>query len=199
MCPYFFLFSVPVCAITASGVPGGTLVSMNRFSTLCGWLVQRQGWRINGKYNWVSRWDWLGLTPDLTSRDLWGSKRWARERGNFVYSSLWDFKSSFTCRKILGHGTFPVYFPSERKACCGFLLPLNIHCLGQVLNPQPLGPVASTLTTTPSRWHMCPYLTVQKICQVLCICSRRVLTSNVLCAVTYMEYCMSAFVFLCLL
>jgi hypothetical protein len=29
-------FSVPVCAITASGVPGGTLVSMNRFSTLCG-------------------------------------------------------------------------------------------------------------------------------------------------------------------
>jgi hypothetical protein len=32
----FFFFSVPVCAITVSGVPGGTLVSMNRFSTLCG-------------------------------------------------------------------------------------------------------------------------------------------------------------------
>jgi hypothetical protein len=30
----FFFF--PVCAITASGVPGGTFVSMNRFSTLCG-------------------------------------------------------------------------------------------------------------------------------------------------------------------
>jgi hypothetical protein len=29
-------FSVPVCAITASGVPGDNLVSMNRFSTLCG-------------------------------------------------------------------------------------------------------------------------------------------------------------------
>jgi hypothetical protein len=29
-----FFFSVPVCAITASGVPGGTLVSMNSFSTL---------------------------------------------------------------------------------------------------------------------------------------------------------------------
>jgi hypothetical protein len=28
--------SFPVCAITASGVPGCTLVSMNRFSTLCG-------------------------------------------------------------------------------------------------------------------------------------------------------------------
>jgi hypothetical protein len=33
---YFFFFPVPVCAITASGVPGGTLVSMYRFSTLCG-------------------------------------------------------------------------------------------------------------------------------------------------------------------
>jgi hypothetical protein len=33
---FFFFFAVPVCAITASGVPGGTFVSMNRFSTLCG-------------------------------------------------------------------------------------------------------------------------------------------------------------------
>jgi hypothetical protein len=36
-CPkIFFLsfFSIPVCAITVSGVPGGTLVSMNHFSTL---------------------------------------------------------------------------------------------------------------------------------------------------------------------
>jgi hypothetical protein len=32
----FFPVPVPVCAITASGVPGGTLVSMNRFSILCG-------------------------------------------------------------------------------------------------------------------------------------------------------------------
>jgi hypothetical protein len=38
----FFFFSVPVCAITASGVPGGTLVSMNRFSILHGLLVQRR-------------------------------------------------------------------------------------------------------------------------------------------------------------
>jgi hypothetical protein len=38
-----FFFPVPVCVITASGVPGGTLDSMDRFSTLCGWLAQRQG------------------------------------------------------------------------------------------------------------------------------------------------------------
>jgi hypothetical protein len=32
----YFFFPVPVCVITASGVPGGTFVSMNRFRTLCG-------------------------------------------------------------------------------------------------------------------------------------------------------------------
>jgi hypothetical protein len=42
VCPYItstfriFFFPVPICAIRASGVPGGTLVSMNRFSALCG-------------------------------------------------------------------------------------------------------------------------------------------------------------------
>jgi hypothetical protein len=141
----FFFFPVPVCAITASGVPGSTLVSMNRFSTLCGWLVQRQGWRVKG-------WIWPSeqarsakLTPDLTSRLATGND-------NFVYSSLWDFKSSFTCRNVLWHGTFPLYFPSEKKVCCGFLSTLKIHRLGRVFNPQPLGPVTSTLTTTPPRW-----------------------------------------------
>jgi hypothetical protein len=81
---YFFFFSVPVCAITASGVPGGTLVSMNRSSTLCGWLVQRQGWRMKGEYDRVSRRDRLGLTPDLATRDLWRSRRWAKERGKIL-------------------------------------------------------------------------------------------------------------------
>jgi hypothetical protein len=69
----------------------------------------------------------------------------------FVYSSLWNFKSCFTCRKILRHGTFLLYFPFARKVFCVFLSPLKIHHLGRVLNLQPLGPVASTLTTTPPR------------------------------------------------
>jgi hypothetical protein len=94
-------------------------------------------WR--GDYDRASNRDRLGLTPDLTTR-------WATGNDNFVYSSLWDLKSSFTCRKILRHGTFPLYFPSERKVSCGFLSPLKIHRL------QPLCPVASTLTTTPPRW-----------------------------------------------
>jgi hypothetical protein len=142
---YFFFFSVPVCVITASGVPSGTLVSMNRFSALCGWLVQRQGWRVRGRI-WPSEQarsaranSWLDYQIPLEKQEM-------GERGdmrNSVYSSLWHFKSSFTCRKILRHGTFPLYFPSERKVCWGFLSPLNIHCLGWVLNPQPLCPGAA--------------------------------------------------------
>jgi hypothetical protein len=55
-----------------------------------------------------------------------------RRNENFVDSSLWDFKSSFTCCKILRYGTFLLCFPSERKVCCGFLSPLKIHRLSQV-------------------------------------------------------------------
>jgi hypothetical protein len=51
---------------------------------------------------------------------------------NLVYTSSWDFKISFTYRKILRQGTFRVYFPSERKVCCGFLSPLKFHRIGRV-------------------------------------------------------------------
>jgi hypothetical protein len=120
-----------------------------RLSTAAWWLIVLSP--DESECDRVSERHRLGLTPNLTTRDLWRSRRWATGNDNFVYSSLWDFKSSFTCRKILRHGTFPLYFLSERKVCCGFLSSLKIHCLGRVLNPQPLGPVASTLTTTPPR------------------------------------------------
>jgi hypothetical protein len=116
-------------------------------SRLCHYIVGGAWWHRGEErrveYDRVSNRNWLKLTPGFT--------RWATGNDNFVYSSLWDFKSSFTSRKILRHGTFPLYFPSERKVCCGFLSPLKIHRLGRGLNPQPLGPVASTLTTTPPR------------------------------------------------
>jgi hypothetical protein len=90
------------------------------------------GW----KRMWPSEWDRLGLTPNLMTRDLWRSRRWARGNENFVYLSLWDFKSSFTCRKILWNGTFPLYFSSKRNVCCGFLSSLKIHRLVRVRTPK---------------------------------------------------------------
>jgi hypothetical protein len=107
-------------------------------------LSPATGVESEGEHDRVSNRDRLKLTPNLTTR-------WATGNDNFAYSSPWDFKSSFTFRKILRHWTFPLYFPSERKVCCRFLSPLKIHRLGRVLNPQPLGPVTSTLTTTPPR------------------------------------------------
>jgi hypothetical protein len=67
-------FPVPVCAITASGVPGGTLVSMNRFSTLRGRLAQRQGWRVKG-------WIWPSEQVRSAKANSWldyqmGDRKW---------------------------------------------------------------------------------------------------------------------------
>jgi hypothetical protein len=41
--------------------------------------------------------------------------------------------------------------PIRTDVCCGFLSPLKVYCLGRVWTPRSLGPVASTLTTTPPR------------------------------------------------
>jgi len=41
--------------------------------------------------------------------------------------------------------------PLRRKACCGFLLLLKIHLRRPGFDPRILGPMASTLTTRPSR------------------------------------------------
>jgi hypothetical protein len=69
---------------------------------------------------------------------------------NLVYSFPWDLKTSLTCRKILRNGTSG--FTSRPKE--GVLR--IFHALQNPLswpgsNSRPLGPVASTLTTTPPR------------------------------------------------
>jgi hypothetical protein len=43
--------------------------------------------------------------------------------------------------------------PLQRKARCGFLWPLKIHRMGQVLNLQTLSPMESTITITPPTPH----------------------------------------------
>jgi hypothetical protein len=68
---------------------------------------------------------------------------------NLVYPSAWDFKRSFRC-KILRHGTSEFTFHKKE-----IVLPIFIAVKNPSpwpgSNPQPLGPVASILTTTPPR------------------------------------------------
>jgi hypothetical protein len=61
----------------------------------------------------------------------------------------WDLKRSLTCHKILQHRTSG--FTSHPKVCCGFFIALKNPSPWPGSNLRPLGPVASTLTTTPPR------------------------------------------------
>jgi hypothetical protein len=116
-------FSITICAITVSGVPGGTLVSMNPFSILCGWLVQRQGWRVKGWIWWSEQArtakanSWLDYQRPLIKQEMGEGEM----REILSIRPCGTSRVFFTCRKILRDGTFPLYFPSERKMCCGFL------------------------------------------------------------------------------
>jgi hypothetical protein len=71
------------------------------------------------------------------------------ENENLVCPSLWDFKRSLTCRKILRHGTSGFSVREEVVLRIFIALKNPSPWLGS--NAQPLGPVASTLTTTPPR------------------------------------------------
>jgi hypothetical protein len=112
--------------------------------------------REHGEPWWWCR---LVITPDPSTRALWqcyqqrhlgASRRNEGGSENLAYQYLKYLKVCLICHKILRHGTSG--FTSHLKeGVPRILLPLKIHRLGRVLNPQPLGPVASTLTTTLPR------------------------------------------------
>jgi hypothetical protein len=78
------------------------------------------------------------------------SRRNGRRSGNFAYQYLKYLKGSLTCCKILRHGTSGfISHPKEGVLRICIALKNPSPRLG--LNPRPLGPVASTLTTTPRR------------------------------------------------
>jgi hypothetical protein len=143
----FVILVVSVGVLFPVPVPDGTFVYINRFSSLCGWLVQRQRWRVKG-------WMWPSEQARSARANSWLDyqrplQKYMGEEMRILSIHPCGTSRVFTCRKILRHGTFPLYFSSERKVCCGFLSNLKIHRLGRVLNPQPLGPVASTVITKP--------------------------------------------------
>jgi hypothetical protein len=69
---------------------------------------------------------------------------------NLVYSYPLDFKSSFTCRKILLHGTSG-FTSHPKEGVLRIFIALKNLSPWPGSNPRPLDPVASTLTTAPSR------------------------------------------------
>jgi hypothetical protein len=111
-------------------------------------------------------WYRLGLTPDLSTRALWqppvlscgpvsrdisgASKRTDEGNENLVYPSSWDIRRRLTCHIILRHETSAfTSHPKERVLRIFIALKTPPPWPGS--NQRPLGPVASTLTTTPPR------------------------------------------------
>jgi hypothetical protein len=69
---------------------------------------------------------------------------------NLFYQSPWYFKRSFTCRKILRHGNSG-FTSHPKEGVLRIFISFKTPSPWPGSNPQPLGPVASTLTTTPPR------------------------------------------------
>jgi hypothetical protein len=111
-------------------------------------------------------WYQLGLTPDLStwalwqppelsgspeSRDISGvSRRMDKGNENLVYPFPWNFKRALTCRKILQHGT-SCFTSHSKKGVVRIFIALKNLLPWPGSNQRPLGPVASTLTTTSRR------------------------------------------------
>jgi hypothetical protein len=117
-------------------------------------------------------WYRLVLTPNLATRALWqppvlsggpfsrgisgASRRMGEGNENLVCPSPWDFKRSLTYRKILRRGTSGFTYQTKEGVLRIFIgLKNPSPWLGS--NPRPLGPVASTLITTPPRWPPISY------------------------------------------
>jgi hypothetical protein len=69
---------------------------------------------------------------------------------NLVYPSLWDFKRSFTRRKILRHVTSS-FTSHPKEGVLWIFIDLKNSSPWPGSNPRPLGTVASTLTTTTQK------------------------------------------------
>jgi hypothetical protein len=111
-------------------------------------------------------WYWLRPTPNLSTRALWqppvlsdgsvirdisrASGRVGEGNENLVYPSRGTSKRSFTCHKILRHGTYS-FTSHPKEGVLRIFIALKNPLPWPGSNPQPLGPVASTLTTTPPR------------------------------------------------
>jgi hypothetical protein len=112
---------------------------------------------VSGELWWW--WCWLGITPDLSTRAHWQlyQQRHLKRVGGMDEGMrilriqyLWYVSRFFTCRKVLQHGASG--FTCHLKVgVLWIFIALKNPSPRPGLNPWPLGPVASTLTTTPPR------------------------------------------------
>jgi hypothetical protein len=100
-----------------------------------------------GETSWLVHQSSLAVIPAETSG---ASRRNGRRSNNFAYQYLKYLNGSLTCRKILRHGT-AVFISHSKEGVARSFIALKNLSPRQGLNPRPLGPVASTLTTIPPR------------------------------------------------
>jgi hypothetical protein len=95
--------------------------------------------------------------PDSSTRALWQSyqqrlvegRRNGRRSSNFVYQHLRCVNGSLTRRKNLRQASGFTFHPKE--GVLRTFIALRNQSSSGLLKPRPLGPVTSTLTTTPPR------------------------------------------------
>jgi hypothetical protein len=118
---------------------------------------------VSGEPWWWSC--WLGITPDLSTRARWQpyqQRHLERVEGMdkgmriLCIQYLWYVNGSFTCRKILRHGTFG-FTSCLKEGVLQIFIVLKNPSPWPGLKLRPLGPVASTLTTKPPRQLGFPY------------------------------------------
>jgi hypothetical protein len=83
-------------------------------------------------------------------RHLWCEWESGRMECEFSLSVPWDLKRSLTYRKISRHGSSS-FASQPKEGELRTFIALKNPSLWPGSNPQPLGPVASTLSTTPPR------------------------------------------------
>jgi hypothetical protein len=97
--------------------------------------------------SWLVRQSSLAVLPAETSG---ASRRIGQRSENFAYPYLKYLKGSLTRRKILWHGASG-FTSHPKEAVLRIFIAVKNPSSRPTLNPRPLGPVASTLTTTPPR------------------------------------------------
>jgi hypothetical protein len=117
-----------------------------------------------GDNSWFVHQSSLAVLPAEISR---ASRRNGRKSENFAYHYVKCFKWSLTCSKILRHGTSGFTSHPKEGVLWIFIALKNPSSLPG-LNPRPLGPVASTLITTPPKR---PFMSLQMLGRTCRLCA----------------------------